>query len=50
MVIKTKKSAFQKLSRVLSKHHPYDVPEIIGLPIDKGNISYLEWIAKEVKV
>jgi periplasmic divalent cation tolerance protein len=24
--------------------HPYDVPEIIALPIAKGNPDYLQWI------
>ena len=29
--------------------HPYDVPEILELPITKGNIDYLNWMDKEIK-
>jgi len=28
--------------------HPYEVPEIIALPILGGNPAYLEWIRREV--
>ncbi len=27
--------------------HPYDVPEIIALPVVMGSQSYLDWIAAE---
>ena len=29
--------------------HPYEVPEIIALPIVLGSQSYLDWIAAETK-
>ncbi|HEU5304789.1 MAG TPA: divalent-cation tolerance protein CutA [Gemmatimonadales bacterium] len=28
--------------------HPYEVPEIIALPIIRGNPRYLEWIREEL--
>jgi periplasmic divalent cation tolerance protein len=27
--------------------HPYEVPEIIALPIEKGLDQYIEWVLKE---
>ena len=29
--------------------HPYDVPEIIALPIQMGSQSYLDWIGQETR-
>jgi periplasmic divalent cation tolerance protein len=47
LLIKTKASIYKKLEKALLKNHPYEVPEIICLPITKGSRSYLDWIAKE---
>ena len=46
---KTTQSAYSQLESFLREHHPYKVPEIVGLPILSGNPSYLDWIAAEVK-
>lgn len=44
LVIKTKASRFAALRKSLEKGHPYSVPEIIALPIRKGNRAYLRWL------
>ncbi|MDD5006222.1 MAG: divalent-cation tolerance protein CutA [Candidatus Omnitrophica bacterium] len=44
LVIKTKKSLFDKLVKAIKSKHPYDVPEIIAIDIVSGNKDYLEWI------
>ena len=49
LLIKTRASSFSKLRRLLEKYHPYDVPEIVALPIVKGNAPYLDWIKRSVK-
>ena len=38
-----RQSAFEEKLRSL---HPYDVPEIIFLPIDAGLPDYLRWVAE----
>jgi len=43
--IKTKKRLYKKVEAYIQQHHPYDVPEIIAWPIDRGSPQYLEWIA-----
>ncbi len=48
LLIKTRMSSYKKLEKTLLENHPYEVPEIICLPITKGNRSYLDWISKEV--
>lgn len=49
VLIKTKASYFARLQKFLEKNHPYSVPEIIALPVIKGNASYLNWITKSLK-
>lgn len=44
MFIKTEKNTFPEVLKRLKELHPYDLPEIIGLPISYGLPEYLEWI------
>ena len=48
LLIKTKTSAYKKLEKVLLENHPYEVPEIVCLPITQGSKRYLDWIDAEV--
>ncbi len=45
MVMKTRKALFSKLEKRLAELHPYEVPEILALPIHKGAQNYLDWIS-----
>ncbi len=49
LVIKTRTDLFDELQKKIVQHHPYTVPEIIALPIIKGNSEYLKWIDENVK-
>ena len=44
MFIKTKSAHFDEIQGIIKKFHPYDVPEIIALPIMDGDPEYLNWI------
>ncbi|XP_049799622.1 protein CutA homolog [Schistocerca nitens] len=44
MMIKTKTSRVEDLTSFVKENHPYDVCEVIALPIEKGNAPYLDWI------
>lgn len=44
LLIKTASSRLQELQQKLVEMHPYDVPEIIALPIEHGHIPYIEWV------
>lgn len=48
LLIKTRATYFSRLRRFLEKNHPYSVPEIVAIPIAKGNKSYLEWIKESI--
>jgi len=45
LVIKTVKARFEALRRAVVELHPYDVPEVIALPIVAGHAPYLSWVA-----
>jgi periplasmic divalent cation tolerance protein len=49
-VIKTRKNLYQKVEEAIKALHPYEVPEIIALPILEGNKAYLDWITQVVRV
>jgi periplasmic divalent cation tolerance protein len=48
MVMKTTAARFEALREALVKLHPYDVPEVVELPIERGHAPYLDWIDESV--
>ena len=50
MVIKTGASRYREAEDWLQRNHPYDVPEIIALPVEQGLPAYLEWVVQETKL
>lgn len=49
LLIKTVRARYEELEAAIKAMHPYDVPEIIALPIIAGLPAYLDWIAHETK-
>jgi len=49
LFIKTRTAFFKELKEKILKLHPYQVPEIIALPIFQGYSKYLAWIDNETK-
>ncbi|MBK7899847.1 MAG: divalent-cation tolerance protein CutA [Azonexus sp.] len=47
MLIKTTAARYPALEEALRRLHPYEVPEIIALPIASGLPAYLNWLAAE---
>jgi periplasmic divalent cation tolerance protein len=44
LVIKTRAERFDALREALLALHPYELPEVLALPIVAGHAPYLEWI------
>ena len=44
MVIKTMASKFGGVEKWLKEHHPYDVPEVVGIKAASVAEAYLDWI------
>jgi periplasmic divalent cation tolerance protein len=49
LIIKTTRSRYEALEMRLKALHPYEVPEIIALPILAGAAPYLAWLAEETR-
>jgi periplasmic divalent cation tolerance protein len=43
-VIKTSADRFEALAKRIAELHPYEVPEVIALPIVEGHAPYLAWL------
>ena len=49
MLIKTTAASYPALEQALRDAHPYELPEIIAVPIERGLQAYLAWVAGETK-
>ncbi len=49
LIIKTRSTVFATLQDSIRKLHPYELPEIIAVPITEGLPEYLDWIATSIK-
>ena len=49
LLIKPTAAAYPALEAAIRERHPYDVPEIIALPITAGLPAYLNWLAAETR-
>jgi len=47
MLIKTTAARYAALEAAIRAAHPYELPEIIAVPIGPGLPSYLDWVAAE---
>jgi periplasmic divalent cation tolerance protein len=49
LIIKTTGARFEALQKRVLALHPYDMPEIIAIPISTGSTDYLKWISDSLK-
>ncbi len=49
LVLKTTRARFDALRDRVLALHPYEVPEVIALPVEAGSARYLAWIADETR-
>lgn len=47
MILKTTAEQFEAMEKEIIKHHPYDIPAIVALPIETGHEPYLQWIGEQ---
>jgi periplasmic divalent cation tolerance protein len=51
LVVKTRADLFEEqLVPAVKAVHPYEVPEIIALPVVMGSRSYLDWIEESTQI
>lgn len=48
LIIKTTAASFERLRRAILALHPYEVPEMIALPVTVGHRPYLAWVSSSI--
>ena len=46
IVFKTIRSSVHRLAARVQELHPYELPEVIALPVMAGSMEYLTWVAE----
>ena len=49
LMIKTTMTRYATLEQAIQALHPYELPEVIALPVSAGLPAYLGWIAQETR-
>lgn len=50
VLIKTQAERYAELERAIRANHPYEVPEIIAIPVGSGLPEYLDWVRQETQL
>ena len=50
LLIKSRAARYEALEAWLKENHPYEVPEIVALPITRGSAEYLAWLGTQTGV
>jgi periplasmic divalent cation tolerance protein len=48
-LLKTRRDLYPELEEAIRKIHPYQVPEIVAMPVTAGNPAYLQWLDAETR-
>jgi periplasmic divalent cation tolerance protein len=48
-LMKTRAELFDELAKTIKRMHSYKVPEIIAVPITKGEQSYMKWLSSSLR-
>jgi periplasmic divalent cation tolerance protein len=49
LLIKTTSERYAEMEKALRAGHPYELPEIIAVPIERGLSAYLDWVDAETR-
>lgn len=49
VLFKTQRAVFERLRARIVELHPYELPEVVALPIEQGHAAYLDWILRETR-
>ena len=47
LLIKTTTERYAALEAAIRARHPYELPEIVAVPVERGLPGYLDWVAQE---
>jgi periplasmic divalent cation tolerance protein len=49
LLLKTADEVYGALEAYLLEHHPYDLPEIVKVPVSGGSGAYLQWMTDQTR-
>lgn len=49
LLIKSTAANYAAVEEIVRAQHPYDVPELVAIPITQGLPAYLDWLAQETE-
>ena len=50
VLIKTRAERYAEVEAAIRSLHPYELPEIVAVPVVRGLDKYLEWVAGETSI
>lgn len=50
VLVKTRAARYAELEAAIRELHPYELPEIVAVPVVRGLPDYLEWVAEETAI
>lgn len=50
VLVKTRAARYPELEALIRELHPYELPEIVAVPVVRGLPEYLDWVAEETAI
>jgi len=50
VLIKTRRERYAEVEAAIRGLHPYELPEIVAVPVVRGLDQYLQWVADETSI
>jgi len=50
LLIKTRVALYAEVEAAIRRYHPYELPEIVAVPLVRGFPEYLEWVTAETTI
>jgi periplasmic divalent cation tolerance protein len=50
VLVKTRTARYGEVESAIRELHPYELPEIVALPVTHGHEDYLRWVADETAI
>ena len=50
VLIKTRAERYAEIEAAIRSLHPYELPEIIAVPVERGLEEYLQWVSSETSI
>lgn len=49
LLVKTTRDRFEALKQAVLKRHPYELPEVIAVPVERGYAPYIDWVMESTR-